>query len=647
VLPASGASAVGPKDIATQLKTVERVRLVGRQHVSGKELNSVLKIKNPSIWPWRNEPILRLDFVKADTVALQQVYRQNGFLDAVVTARIDPGHSKEKVIVTYVITEGPRYKIDRVDLVGFHVVSESSMRRKLFARPGRPFNPLYLLADTSRIAQEHREKGYLPQTAAAAVPHGTVVDVTYGVEPGPQYRFGQVLLSSPGALHIKPRQILKEVLFEPGDIYKASLVGESIEHIYRTGLFSQVQMTPLPDSSNRTIEFDLRLRERPPRWVDVGVGSGTFERLRATAEWGHRNINGRGLQTVVASQLAFDGNARFLLGRLEATLYDPWLLRARRRALMTPYVEGRRDYTNAEAPTDPGQRRTLLQRAIGITFQVRREFGRNMQLSVTQDNSWVDQKFDFSSAVGSGDRDSLTALLAEHYSTHRLQLAINRDTRDDALNPYRGSFSSVSGEIVGGPLSGASSFTRVQGLVAVYRTVRRTSVLAAQIRAGSIDPFGKTTPESFIPGSGDPEVNRVPLEDRFRIGGVNSVRGYAESSLPIQLDSLGVEVVGNGGLAMLQLNLELRIPLAGPFSAEVFTDAGNVWARPSYMKLEDFRLRLSGKPYDADDVRYVAGAGLRLNLPFGPLRFDVSWSSQPDVGRKLHPEYQFAIGPAF
>jgi outer membrane protein assembly factor BamA len=170
------------------------------------------------------------------------------------------------------------------------------------------------------------------------------------------------------------------------------------------------------------------------------------------------------------------------------------------------------------------------------------------------------------------------------------------------------------------------------------------------VRAGAIDPCGKRqtfTPDPTI----DSRVQRVPLEDRFRIGGVNSLRGYAESKL-----------YASGGLALLLANAELRVPVIGPLGAELFADAGNVWSRPTQMRLSDFALRVSDAYYAPPDLRYVIGAGLRLNLPFGPLRCDVSWSSQRDPGlrdrlvaptnanpdlRDRKPQIQVAIGPAF
>ena len=66
-------------------------------------------------------------------------------------------------------------------------------------------------------------------------------------------------------------------------------------------------------------------------------------------------------------------------------------------------------------------------------------------------------------------------------------------------------------------------------------------MFASHAIGGVVVPFGPTP--QFSPGSVvDLEVARVPLEDRFRMGGVNSIRYYDENTLPAG---------GNGGLAML------------------------------------------------------------------------------------------------
>jgi outer membrane protein assembly factor BamA len=156
-------------------------------------------------------------------------------------------------------------------------------------------------------------------------------------------------------------------------------------------------------------------------------------------------------------------------------------------------------------------------------------------------------------------------------------------------------------------------------------------VLAARVRGGVIKPFGEQ--KDFVPPSTvDPEVARIPTEDAFRLGGVNSVRGYSEN-----------EITPAGGLALLAGNLELRFPVVGLFGMETYLDAGNVWERPEFIQASDFTPRLGHGDLDPGDVRYTYGFGTRLNLALAPVRFDMTWGAVPHRGARM----QFAVGPAF
>jgi len=116
---------------------------------------------------------------------------------------------------------------------------------------------------------------------------------------------------------------------------------------------------------------------------------------------------------------------------------------------------------------------------------------------------------------------------------------------------------------------------------------------------------------------------------------VNSVRGYQENEIP-----------ASGGLAVMLMNAELRMPVYGVVGLEMFLDAGNVWARPAYLKADQFVPRVRSD--SVNDVRYVVGAGVRVTTPVGPLRVDFSWGSHRDKdGRRPIGRPQFAIGPSF
>lgn len=616
-----------------ELEVVESVKFRGRHHVPKKELTGVLKTGRHSQAALHEKPVLRADFLRADTLAILSVYRQHGYLDAEVTTELRSLKEPGQAVVTFVIQEGRPSLVKTVVFDGVHAFNESQLLQLIYARRGRAFNPAALILDTLRIAEAYQDRGYRPRVSADATRSGLDVSVLYTVQEGPLYRFGQVDYSSAGPLKVRSSLIEREFDMQPGDIYRRSQVQRTIEHLYATNLFRSIQATPLPDSANALMEIDMRLEERLRHWIDAGIGSGTAERLSFNASWGHRNLWDRGYQGSLTTRLSLDDHARFLLWRTEASLLSPWVFGRRTPGQVTPYYEQSDDWIS-----DP--RWVLNKWAPGLRFQLSREFSRILRLTATQDNVLIHQSVTFRIPTPPQALvDSLFENVPTEYSTHLLNLALDRDLRDDPLVTHRGSTQSISGEVAGVLLRRSSSHVKGQFSSAWYTPVRNKWLLATQVRAGMMAPFGpdvRYTPEDSLV---DSQVARVPLERRFRIGGVNSVRGFTESGL-----------APNGGLAMVQANAELRIPILGPVGLELFVDGGNVWPGASHIRLGDFAPYAGSKPVDTGDMRYVFGLGPRVVLPFGPLRLDFTWSPRPiDPQTKawfVH-ELQFAIGPAF
>ncbi len=636
VVGAVTAATVAPATVRSQeellqeLKTIASVRIDGCRHLGAGTIERVMKTRNPSFWPWREHPTLRRDYVLSDLAAIADLYRHHGYLDAGVEYRVASSRKRDEVDVLFLIREGEPSMVGTVEFGGVRSVPEKDLRRKLWARPGRAFDPAYLQLDTLVIASLYQERGFRPYVSAAAwrgAPDSLQVRVRYDVEEGARYRVGEIRIS--GRDRVREPLVRRELAFQPDALYQRSRVLRSQERLYESGLFSQVQIEPLPDSTRTRMDFEIRLRERKPRWVDAGVGSGTDERFRLTGEWGHRNLLGWGQQGAVGSRLTFYGDGKFQRWNLSATLLEPWLLRSRTRGQVTPFYERHDDRA------DP--RWIVRQEFKGIDFQLRRELNRFTRLALTQKNVFANQDLEVLAAdLDRVRRDSIEAAIVPEYTTHSLGLGLERDLRDNPFNPARGSAVSLGTEIAGGPLSGSSSFRRSETIASWYTPLRNGWTLAARARAGVIDPFGprpKFSPDTLV----DPEVARVPLENRFRTGGVNSIRGHNENSIH-----------PSGGLVVLQANLELRIttdwrvPFLGPLGLEVYLDAGNVWARPEYIRTE--QLWTSASEADVNAVRYVAGLGPRVNLPIGPLRLDFTWRLRPSSSP---PRLQFAIGPSF
>jgi outer membrane protein insertion porin family len=622
------------EELLGELKTVSKVQFEGVHHIAHGTLRRQIKTQGPSFWPWHSKPTLRMDFIRSDTLAIAAFYRHYGYLDASVNVRVATTEKANEVAVTFVVEEGSEYRIRDVALEGISSYPPDQLRRKLWARTGKPFDPSYLQLDTLRISQLYQDRGFRPHVRASFHLATDSVSVRYEVSEGPLYHVGDVYLFSQSTTSaVNERLVRRELILKKGDVYRSSRVQRSVERLYETGLFSQVQVTPLPDSSNTLMEFQIGYRERKPRWLDAGIGSGTTERFRFTGEWGHRNILGKGLQGALSSRVSFDGTPAFQLWHTEATLLEPWLFQSRTRGSVTPF------YEIVDDRTDP--RWVVRQDAVGVNFQLQRELGRFSRILLTQGNVWAHQDLKIDPRIAAflpdSTVDSVEASIVSKYATHRIGLGAERDLRDNPLDGTRGSAQALNVEVAGGPFRGKSSFRKLQFASGWYTPFRTTWVLATRIRAGFSQPFGPTA--QFSPGEiVDPEVGRLPLEDRFRTGGVNTIRGFNENTIP-----------PSGGLALLQGNIELRIPLIGPFGLEAYVDAGNVWSRPSFMKWDQFVPRITSELAGPNDVRYVFGLGPRLKLPIGPLRVDFTWTLRPTPGGPGYGRVatQFAIGPSF
>ena len=419
--------------------------------------------------------------------------------------------------VLFLIEEGRRSRIATVDFEGVSAVPHGALRRALYSRRGRPFNPAYLVADTAIIARQEGEHGHLPRvvgTARRDERDSLQVHVVYRVAEGPLYHVGGIRVGDPEALRVSEKLVRRELLLKPGSVYRFSRVEESEERLYQTGLFSEVQVTPQPDSTNTLMDFLVRVRARKLRWLDAGVGSGTQERLRFEGEWGHRNLGQHGLQGLIGARLALDQNAdfrNFLLLRGEAAVLEPWLLGTRNRAQVTLYAEKRKDFRIDTLEID--------KKARGVTFQVQRDFGRLTYLRLTQDNTWVvrqDLLFSDRTALPPAVQDSIRKSVLPSYSTHRLQLSGVRDHRDSPLTTTRGNLQAASAELAGGPFKGSTSFTKFEVSSSWFTPLRRPGLAAGDARARragealrraqGLHPVGRSGPR----GRAGPDRGPVP-----------------------------------------------------------------------------------------------------------------------------------------
>ena len=143
-----------------------------------------------------------------------------------------------------------------------------------------------------------------------------------------------------------------------------------------------------------------------------------------------------------------------------------------------------------------------------------------------------------------------------------------------------------------------------------YYNLKRQSKFVSRIYMGLAAPYGNT--------------NTLPYSKQFFVGGPNSLRAFhinsvgpgnynqaKDSSTFLQL----------GGDVKLEANLEYRFPIISYFKGALFVDAGNTWE----LKSNPANI---GTPFGLGNIfsemAIGAGAGIRIDLSFFVLRFDLA-----------------------
>lgn len=150
----------------------------------------------------------------------------------------------------------------------------------------------------------------------------------------------------------------------------------------------------------------------------------------------------------------------------------------------------------------------------------------------------------------------------------------------------------------------------------------------------------------------------LPFEKRYFGGGANSVRGWGVRALGPGIykhHGSSADFVNQSGDIKLDLSMEYRAKLFGPFETALFVDAGNIWTIRDYSVQQGGVFRFN-EFYKQIAMAYGTGARFNFNyfiirIDLGVKAFDPSRDGK-DKWRILHPvkddlALHFAVGYPF
>ncbi|MEQ1891916.1 MAG: BamA/TamA family outer membrane protein [Planctomycetota bacterium] len=225
------------------------------------------ELRGPRIFNWFAKDFVP-ETLDADIVAMRQVYRDLGYLDAVVELeKLEFSDDREWVTPHIRVEEGPLFEVETLAIRAVKLVRDESVERgyreepgellipeaELLARldlaPGRPFEQRLVQEDRRRLREAFGEKGHIEHDSLPAwegfrflepelvySASRPAVKVTYRVAQGEPITLGEIRLA--GNLHTQDRVLRRLMTIEPGQLANPKEIERSRTRIEATDFFS-------------------------------------------------------------------------------------------------------------------------------------------------------------------------------------------------------------------------------------------------------------------------------------------------------------------------------------------------------------------------------------------------------------------------
>ncbi len=547
---------------------------------------------------------LRRDEFENDKLRLRDLYWSKGYLDFAVEEIVVTPHADnpEKVDLEFKLFTGEPYTVGNVTFSGNSAFDDAALAELVTLKSGEVFNGDREVGTARAIAALYGRDGYADcgVTVERDADFDThVVNLNVVIEEGRPYSVAEIVLT--GNESTKQKVILRELAIHDGDTLDPERIEISRQRLLNMGYFNRVDAytTDSGDPDRKNVHFDVE--ERRAYDFSIGAEFSDVNSLAGMISVSNNNFDilnpwngfvGGGQRIRLAAVAGFHG------GGADLNFVEPWLFDLPLRFELNGF------WNNSMLPDWEEER-------LGVST--------SLSHKIFDDFTTVTYGYKFESVrVHKMDLWSLRREKGRS-QVSELSINLNRDTRDNPMNPTEGYSINLLGAVSPRVLGSSDNFYRLEASGSYYMSFFDKAIIwSARGKIGVVSNFNRN--------------KDVPLYERYFLGGGDSVRGFDWRTIS-PMDCTGHNI---GGQTMFIASTEISHPIWRFIRGAAFVDVGN-----SYAKAYNFR---------PGGVNVGVGYGLRILIPQIdlPLRLDLAYpvlSRQCSKSRKLR--FHFNIGYSY
>ncbi|VAX30540.1 Outer membrane protein assembly factor YaeT [hydrothermal vent metagenome] len=578
--------------------SVEKIRFTGNKAFEDSVLREHMETQVKTWYSFLNDSgVYQKDILRLDVFRIEAWYQDHGYVRvSVLDPEIEVNKKERAIYITIPVVEGSLYTVESITIKGDGTFTDEELFEVIESKKGESYNVSKIREDVSRVSDLYSTKGFAyadVNPVTKIIDDKKVVQLSIEIEKGKKVYVGKINIL--GNVSSRDNVIRREFRLREGDLFDSQKLKRSKQRITNTQFFEDVKIDTKRGDEPDLIDITTTVAERPTGSISVGAGFSSVEKVIFTGSVSQNNLFGRGQRLVFSTKLSAI-RSDFNLSFTEPRLFDTEIL-----AGVDLFNSKSRFFSFDSRRSGAGIR-----------------FGKAL---TEYDSVGIGYRFEKVKVDGVEAADATEFLKNETRLTSRISPTYTRDTRDDFLNPSKGSKHVVRFEFAGGPLGG-SDF-----LKAGYEYTYYIPLIGKLVGAFHTEINWATAYNGDL----------IPAFERYFMGGANSLRGFNLRDVG-PLNALGEPV---GGTQSLLFNFEVQYPFSKAFRGFVFYDRGNVFGSATGTDISS-----TAKTINLVKMRHSIGAGLRFLSPFGPVGFAYGIKLDPRSGESLG-EFHFTAGSSF
>lgn len=612
-------------DLTVTFKIVEGLKILisdirfdGNKAFSNRKLLGVMETKEKWFLSWlTGAGTFKEDVLKNDVLLITDFYLNNGYINVKVgEPLVRLNDSKTALDVFIGITEGDQYRIGEIGFKGELLESATELRKKMKSEQGEIFNKSTLRTDIATLTDAYADKGYAfanvnPLTRPDS--DKKTVDMTFDMEKGELVHIERINIA--GNPKTRDKVIRRELRVTESELYSATGMKRSKQNLMNLGYFEEANIATAKGSTGNKLNVNVDVKEKPTGTFSVGGGYSSLDGFIGQGSIQQANFLGLGLKANVSASIGGKSQT-YSVG-----LFDPHFLDSK-WSLGADIYRSERQYNDYS--------RRLMGGDIKTSYPISDEIGTFFMYKYEIKDIYLP-----SSGYQALNFQDPNIYILGASTTSAILGSITRNTTDYNLDPSTGMINSFTVDFAG--LGGNNRYARYTTDHHWFHPIYKKLIFNTRLTLGYIQEIGQP----------------VPIDEKFYLGGISSLRGYKARTVSPSRSQLDKDINGNqsvnnvflGGDKEFFGSTELTIPLlqdAG-IKGVLFFDYGSSFTDVNTM----FRTKLAN--YSGGSSLLMSyGLGIRWASPLGPLRLEYGIPINPRGGvDNASGRFEFSIGSLF